>query len=61
MLLQALFVLRIEILVINGSELTLADTAEAVDKVAGGGGLTSIDVTDNDKIDMILLFTHEKM
>ena len=44
----------------DGSELTLVDTAEAVDKVAGGGGLTSIDVTDNDKIDMILLFTHEK-
>jgi hypothetical protein len=26
--------------------------------VTSSGGLTSIDVTDNDKIDMILLFTH---
>ena len=42
------------------SELPLVDTAALVDQVTGGGGLTSIDVTDNDKIDMILLLTHEK-
>ena len=44
----------------DGSKFTLIETAALVDEVACCCGLTCIDVSDNDNIDMLFLLTHEK-
>ena len=40
---------------LNGS---LVDTTALVDQVTGGGGLSGVDVTDDDEIDLILFLGH---
>lgn len=37
---------------------TLVDTTAFVDQMTGGGRLARVDVSDNDDIDVNLLFTH---
>jgi len=37
---------------------SLVDTTALVDQVTGGGGLTGIDVADDDDVDMSLFFSH---
>jgi len=37
---------------------TLVDTTALVDQMTGGGGLATVDVSDDDDIDMSLFFTH---
>jgi len=37
---------------------TLVDTTALVDQMTGGGGLAGIDVSDNDDVDVKLLFAH---
>jgi hypothetical protein len=37
---------------------TLVDTSALVDQVSGGGGLTGIDVSDNNKVNVNLFFSH---
>ncbi len=37
---------------------SLIDTTALVDQVAGSGGLTSIDVSDDDQVNVSLLLTH---
>lgn len=37
---------------------TLVDTTAFVDKMSGGGGFTGVDVSNDDNVDMDLLFSH---
>ena len=39
-------------------QLTLTNTTELEEQVTGGGRLTGVDVTDNDEVDVLLLFSH---
>lgn len=40
---------------------SLVDTATLVDEMAGGGGLSRIDVADNHDVDMCLLLGHGEL
>jgi hypothetical protein len=39
---------------------TLVDTTALVDQVTSGGGLAGIDVSDNDDVNVSLLFSHAR-